>query len=126
MRIARLVGFVAGVASLYGCGSSNGIEPSAEQAASYQETMPPTGEAVPYSLHTHCGVKSARIGGLWWRAIDPPHGGEGPASAPEGWADPYQKGSLTVISDERSVFRAQGAKVVFTPAPDGAPARLCK
>ncbi len=126
MRFAWLVLCVAGFASLYGCGTSDGSESSAEPETAYHETMPPTGKAVSYSVNTHCGVESTRIGGVWWRAIAPPQGSEGPASAPEGWTDPYQNGSLTVLSDERAVFRAHGAEVIFTPLPEGAPVRLCK
>jgi hypothetical protein len=78
----------------------------------------------PFELDTHCGVESARIQGRWWHA-EPPLYNKARNGPPAGWGDPYQKGTLTVESDARTVFEAMGQQVVFVPAPDNQPVRMC-
>lgn len=89
-------------------------DPSTEVAA----------ESRPFDLYTHCGVESALIDGVWWHA-EPPLYDERRSGPPAGWGDPYQAGTLTVLSDDRAVFEARGAEVVFVPAPDDEPVRIC-
>ena len=78
----------------------------------------------PFDLYTHCGVENTRIRGVWWHANPPQYNkhGNGP---PAGWGDPYQTGTLTMLSDSRSVFEALGQRVVLVPAPDNQPVRIC-
>jgi len=99
--------------------------PTREEAASFSEGAPPSGESVKFSVYTHCGVESARIGGRWWHAT-PPLYGEGVSSAPVGWDDPYQEGQLTVESSKRAVFEAEGTQVVFVPSTTDEPVRICR
>ena len=96
-----------------------------KEAASYSEGAPPSGESVKFSVYTHCGVESARIGERWWHAT-PPLYGEGVSSAPADWDDPYQEGQLTVESSERAVFEAEGTQVVFVPSTTNEPVRICR
>jgi hypothetical protein len=64
---------------------------------------PEVGVAYPVDLLTHCGVVGTEIGGTWF-AADPPLVA-GPGSPPAGWDDPYQRGVLTLLSDDEAVFR---------------------
>src|SRR5262245_58711639 len=83
----------------------------------------PTG--TPFSVYTHCGVENVRINGEWWHA-KPPIYNEERSGPPAGWGDPYQAGTLTIESSERAIFEALGQRVVFVPAPDNEPARVCR
>jgi hypothetical protein len=79
----------------------------------------------PFRLYTHCGVESARIDGRWWHA-KPPLYNEDRSGPPDGWDNPFQHGRLTVESPNRAVFKAAGQRVVFVPAPDNQPVRVCR
>lgn len=78
-----------------------------------------------FSVYTHCGIDSIRIGGRWWHAETPLYkqAGSGP---PAGWSDPYQEGILEMDSAERAVFEAHGQRVVFVPASVNEPVRVCR
>jgi len=78
----------------------------------------------PFRVYTHCGVESAEIRGRWWHA-DPPLYNKRGSSPPVGWGDPYQQGTLVVESSQRAVFEALGQEVIFVPAPDNKPVRMC-
>lgn len=45
--------------------------PTRKEAAAYGESPPSSRESVKFSVYTHCGVESARIGGRWWHATPP-------------------------------------------------------
>jgi hypothetical protein len=60
------------------------------------------GVAYPFDLHTHCGVRGADVGGIWFTADSPLVEEAGP---PAGWGDPYQRGTLTLESEDEAVFR---------------------
>lgn len=79
----------------------------------------------PLSVYTHCGIESIRIDGRWWHA-EPPLYSQKRSGPPAGWSDPYQEGTLTMESAERAVFEALGERVVFVPAPDNEPLRVCR
>jgi hypothetical protein len=76
-----------------------------------------------FEIYTHCGVENTRIGGVWFHAKPPLYDARrnGP---PAGWGDPFQAGTLTVFEDH-AVFEALGERVVFVPAPDNEPVRIC-
>lgn len=95
-----------------GCGGS----------ASPQGSNEPS--STPFRVYTHCGVENTRIDGRWWHAKPPLYGEEG--APPAGWGDPYQEGTLTVESADRAVFEALGQRVLFVPAPDDKPVRVCR
>jgi len=92
--------------------------PSATAAAT-------VGSARPYRLYTHCGIDEARIGSRYFEAVHPLSDGQG--NPPAGWGNPYQQGTMTLLSPSRAVFRDDtGHHVQFRLRP-GATSfkRLC-
>lgn len=100
--------------------------PTDEEMSRYADSAPPLGEPVEFWLYTHCGVESLRLDGHWWHAKEPLYADEGNSAPPEGWDDPYQSGDLTVVSEQRVVFEAEGTEVEFVPAADDRPMRFCR
>ncbi len=81
---------------------------------------PPTGtpaaKPFPFDLLTHCGVDDAKIGDAYFEAeapiIGPAH------SAPAGWDNPYQHGTMTVLSPSTAIFHDdRGHEVRFRVRP---------
>src|SRR6516164_8078939 len=69
------------------------------------------GSAHPYILYTHCGIDEARIGNRYFEAVHPLSDGLNP---PPGWGNPYQQGTMTLLSPTEAVFRDQaGHQVQF-------------
>lgn len=67
---------------------------------------------VPYRLYTHCGIDWENIGGRWFQAQPPLSDGNG--NPPAGWSNPYQPGTITMLSRARAEFRdAAGHKVAL-------------
>ena len=97
-----------------GCGGAATTQLLAEESSSR-----------PFSVYTHCGVENVRIDGRWWHAR-PPLYNEERSGPPAGWGDPHQEGTLTVESADRAIFEALGQRVVFVPAPDNEPVRVCR
>ena len=64
----------------------------------------PADVGIPYAydLYTHCGVLGADVAGVWFAAAPPLVEEFGP---PAGWDDPYQRGTLTLESEDVAVFR---------------------
>jgi hypothetical protein len=77
----------------------------------------------PFDLSTHCGVLGADIGGVWFVAEPPLTDGQG--NPPEGWGDPYQPGTLTMLSATQAVFRDDAGHEVQLRADDAARPALC-
>ncbi|MEV6106534.1 hypothetical protein AB0M28_17705 [Streptomyces sp. NPDC051940] len=83
----------------------------AETAAPPAHTSPPP-QTIPYDLSTHCGIEEARIGTTYYEAVPPLT--DGSHNPPEGWDNPTQRGTMTLISDTEAVFRdTRGHEVVF-------------
>jgi hypothetical protein len=83
------------------------------------------GQPQPYRLYTHCGIDEARIGNRYFEAVHPL--GVRLANPPPGWGNPYQQGTMTLLSPTKAVFRdLAGHQVQFRLRP-GATAfkRLC-
>lgn len=75
-----------------------------------------TAGALPYELYTHCGVDEALVDGIYFEA-DRPLIGEA-SSAPPGWDNPYQRGTMTLPEPGRAVFRDdRGHEVTFHSRP---------
>ena len=123
LMLTRLLLLAATVMTTASCGTSNA--PSDAEVAAYTQSLPPLDETVEYVLYTHCGVESARIGDRWWHAVEPMYGEDGPGTPPEGWGDPYQAGELTLHSEDKATFEAEGDQVEFVPAKDNRPLRVC-
>ena len=81
--------------------------------------------AFPYRVYTHCGIDEAGIGSRYFEAVHPLSDGQG--NPPAGWGNPYQQGTMTLLSPSKAVFRDDaGHQVQFRLRP-GATSfkRLC-
>jgi hypothetical protein len=91
-------------------------EPQPEPDAEPEPARLEVGVAVPYSLYTHCGAKTARFDGRLW--ISETFGDDALVSAPDGWGDPGDLGTLVLVDDDLAQYTAStGETLVFTPAP---------
>jgi hypothetical protein len=69
-----------------------------------------------YDLYTHCGIDEARIGNQYFEANPPLSDGSG--NPPPGWGNPYQAGTMTLVSPAEAVFTdTSGHRVVFKVRP---------
>lgn len=85
-------------------------------AASAAPSRIPATASFPFDLYTHCGIDEALIGSVHFEA-DEPLIGEA-ISAPPGWGNPYQRGTMTLVSPDRAVFRDDsGHEVRFHSRP---------
>jgi hypothetical protein len=76
------------------------------------------GEAVPYTLRTHCGILSAFFAGRLWIARPPLSDGSG--NPPRGWGNPSAHGTMRFVSDREAEFRSDSGRVAhFVPARPG-------
>jgi hypothetical protein len=117
---AAAIAAVPLAAVLAGCGaaSSPAAPPSLTTAAATTTAPKPA----PYDLYTHCGIDYARVGNRYYEATPPLSDGSG--NPPPGWGNPYQPGTLTVISPTQAVFTDKaGHRVVFTLVPSGGAGR---
>ena len=78
--------------------------PSATEAAH-------AGRPQPYQLYTHCGIDEARIGDHYFEAVHPLSDGHG--NPPPGWGNPYQQGTMTLLSPAEAVFRDRAGHQVW-------------
>ena len=100
-------------ALLAACGSA--ASPVAAPVATTTGPKP-----VPYNLYTHCGIDYVQVGNRYYE-VNPPLS-DGSGNPPPGWGNPYQPGTLTVISSTQVVFTDKaGHRVVFTLVPSGGP-----
>jgi hypothetical protein len=93
-----------------------------EAAAPVAKTAGPSGavtagrQARPYLLLTHCGIDEARIGGRYYEAVHPLSDGQG--NPPAGWGNPFQRGTMTLLSPTEALFRDHaGHHVLFRLRP---------
>jgi hypothetical protein len=111
-RLGRplVAGTVAAIV-LAACGS-----PAAHVTTPAQPSRPAAGSPQPYRLYTHCGIDEARISNRYFEAVHPLSDGQG--NPPTGWGNPYQQGTMTLISPAEAVFRASaGHQVQFRLRP---------
>jgi hypothetical protein len=77
------------------------------------------GVAYPFDLYTHCGVRGADVAGTWF-AADPPLV-EGAGNPPAGWGNPYQRGTLTLLTPSEALFLDDaGHELRLRAAPESA------
>ncbi|HLH84996.1 MAG TPA: hypothetical protein VKV38_17210 [Trebonia sp.] len=80
------------------------------------QTRPSAAKSVPYDLYTHCGITEARVGNRFFVAVRPLSDGAG--NPPAGWGNPYQPGTMTLVSPAEAVFTdSAGHRVVFRARP---------
>ena len=78
-------------------------------------------EAGAYDLHTHCGIDYAQVGNRYYEVTPPLSDGSG--NPPPGWGNPYQPGTLTVISPTQAVFADGRPPRHIHPGPIRRPGR---
>jgi hypothetical protein len=120
-----LAGVVAGCTG--GSGTANPIDPVNPGALNGTAvTTAAVPRSVAYDLYTHCGIDEAKVAGRWYLAAPPLSDGNG--NPPAGWGNPYQHGTMTLVSAAEVVFTDQaGHHVVFRAAPGTGkyPDRVC-
>jgi hypothetical protein len=105
---------------LAACGSGPAAQVTTPTAAAAAAGSPP-----PYRLYTHCGIDEARIGNRYFEAVHPLSDGQG--NPPPGWGNPYQQGTMTLLSPAEAVFRDRAGHQVHFRLRPGATAfkHLC-
>ncbi|MDP1721398.1 MAG: hypothetical protein Q8L08_10465 [Candidatus Nanopelagicaceae bacterium] len=97
-RVAATVAGVLAIAtSLVGCSQKTPIAAPTTPARSHQIQI------LAFDLYTHCGIIDLRAYGRYFKHV----GGslsDGSGNPPDGWGNPYQRGTLTV-SGNTAVFR---------------------
>ncbi|WP_141485785.1 hypothetical protein [Rhodococcus sp. WS3] len=99
LSIAAL--FTTGLA---GCGAPS--EPSPEKVE--------IGTAYSYKMYTHCGAREAKFASEYWEAVNTDARRN---NSPSGWDDPYQKGTMTRLSETAAVFEADGREKRYLLRP---------
>jgi hypothetical protein len=75
------------------------------------------GVAYPFDLYTHCGIVGADVAGTWFAAAPPLV--EGAGNPPAGWGNPYQRGTLTLLTSSEALFRDDaGHELRLRAAPE--------
>ena len=101
---------------------SGGLADSAAPAAGLP--LPPleVGVTYPVDLYTHCGVLGIDIGGVWFAADRPLVEQYGP---PDGWGNPDQRGTITLLTHDTAVFRDDAGHDVSFHADEAGRPPLC-
>ena len=118
-RAAILAGAAMVLAACGGGTAAQAAKPAAPSTAAQaaKPAAPSTaaaiaGSARPYLLYTHCGIDEARIGNRYYQAVHPLS--DGHDDPPAGWGNPYQRGTMTLLSPDEAVFRDDaGHQVLF-------------
>ncbi|MFZ2228055.1 MAG: hypothetical protein WA090_01345 [Candidatus Nanopelagicaceae bacterium] len=97
-RVAlAIIGILTVTTSLAGCSQETPIAAPTTPAQSHQI------QGVTFDLYTHCGIRDLRAYGRYFKHV----GGslsDGSGNPPDGWGNPYQRGTLSVSGDI-AVFR---------------------
>lgn len=86
-------------------------------------SVPVVGVGYSVDLPTHCGVRGADVGGIWFAADPPLVEAGGP---PAGWGDPVQPGTLTLLTADEAVFADAVGHSVRLHADDAARPAACE
>jgi len=107
---------MAAVLAACGGGQASQVATPARPATAVTRAAAAAGPARPYQLYTHCGIDEARIGNRYFEAVHPLSDGHG--NPPSGWGNPYQPGTMTLVSPAEAVFRDHaGHQVQFRLRP---------
>jgi hypothetical protein len=93
---------------------------AADSAEALGAVLP--GTPVRYVLYTHCGIRGADIGGVWFAAEPALVEEYGP---PPGWGNPVQPGTLTLLSATAAVFTDHAGHEVRLRADEAARPAPC-
>ena len=93
---------------------------SASTASSTRLPRSSSPSGAPYSLYTHCGITEALVSGTYFAADTPLSDGNG--NPPAGWDNPYQQGSITLLSPTVAIFNDVHRHVIQFHARPGATA----
>ncbi len=111
----RSIGFIVAVVFAGGCSSDPGAVDVGMDSADIADEAPygvgaEVGVSYDYAPYVHCGVEWARIDGVWWRTkpLD-----DGTANPPEGWGDPYHRGSLKIEEGGTADFEGPDGAIEF-------------
>jgi hypothetical protein len=107
VRITVAAAALAAV-GLTGCASANGGSPGTGSTPG----AVPTASAVAYSLYTHCGIDEANIAGRWFEADTRLSDRPGSGNPPKGWDNPFQQGTMRMLSGTAAEFRDAHGHVV--------------
>jgi hypothetical protein len=83
--------------------------------------MAPVGR--PYQLYTHCGIEWTKIDGTFWRAEHPLSDGSG--NPPAGWDNPFQNGTLVLVTPTSARFNSPAGRVTFERTSRRQPPAIC-
>ncbi len=108
---------IVGVALTFSRSSTEPAVPSID-TSSTAPSPAPAGRSFPFDLYTHCGVDEALIEGVYFEADVPQIGVA--RSAPPGWDNPYQRGTITLLGPDRAVFRDESGHEVWLHSRPGA------
>jgi hypothetical protein len=109
------LGVVTLTVLLAACGSGR-ASPGTRPAAASSDRPAAAAATRPYRLYTHCGIDEARIGNRYFETAHPLTDGAG--NPPAGWGNPYQQGTMMLLSPSTAVFRdSLGHHVVFRLRP---------
>ena len=75
------------------------------------------GVAYPFDLLTHCGICETLVGGTYFEADTPL---VGPGNPPKGWVNPYQRGTMTLLTTSTAEFHDSAGHTVRFHARPGA------
>ena len=110
------LGIAVSAAVILGACSTQTATPVADHDGPSRPVAATAGPARPYQLYTHCGVDEARIGNRYFEAVHPLSDGQG--NPPAGWGNPYQPGTMTLLSSTEALFRDNaGHRVLFRLRP---------
>ena len=107
MRDVRAWGGLAATAAVIGwalaaCGSGPAGPSGSPAPRPSAAARTVAGSPQPYRLYTHCGIDEARIGSRYFEAVHPLS--DGNSNPPPGWGNPYQQGTMTLLSPTEALF----------------------
>lgn len=108
MKLGIAAGSALVLAGLVAC-TGPSLSPSASSSPSHPSVV--VAKYVGFQLTTHCGIRSAVVGGAYY--VADPMLSDGRGNPPPGWGNPFQKGVMTVRSDGSAEFVAGSLRAGF-------------
>jgi hypothetical protein len=76
------------------------------------------GQEYSHELYTHCGILETRFAGRYW--VTSPELHDGSHNPPAGWGNPFQRGTMRLLSRTKAEFRDDAGHVVLFTLREGA------